>query len=87
MAKKYEHTTEDAQMAKEPEAAYAMQDNCVHQMNVDIQDNEDMTIPPLQYSMEELNERISAGIEQYHKNEYYTQNEAHTLFVSLISQA
>ena len=44
MAKKYEHTTEDAQMAKEPEAAYAMQDNCVHQMNVDIQDNEDMTI-------------------------------------------
>ena len=61
MAKKYEHTTEDAQMAKEPEAAYAMQDNCVHQLNVDIQDNEDaaweeilLTKPGVNISAEEL---------------------------------
>lgn len=45
-----------------------------------------MAIPSLHYSLEELNDRISKGIEQYHKGEYYTQEEAHAFFERWMSR-
>lgn len=45
-----------------------------------------MAIPSLHYSLEELNDRISKGIEQYHKGEYYTQEEAHAFFEKWMSR-
>lgn len=43
-------------------------------------DADDMDVPSLQYSLEELNDRISAGIEQYQRGVFYSQEDAHTLF-------
>lgn len=45
-----------------------------------------MEIPSLHYSLKELNDRISKGIEQYHKGEYYTQEEAHAFFERWMSR-
>lgn len=43
-------------------------------------DADDMDVPSLQYSLEELNDRITAGIEQYQRGVFYSQEDAHTLF-------
>lgn len=45
-----------------------------------------MAIPSLHYSLEELNDRISKGIEQYRKGEYYTQEEAHALIARTLAR-
>lgn len=49
-------------------------------------DDVSMEIPSLQYSLEELNGRISQGIERYHRGEYYTQEEAHAFFDKWMSR-
>lgn len=49
--------------------------------------NDDMEIEPLQYSLEELSDRISDGIEQYHQGIYYTQEEAHAILDRWVCEA
>lgn len=48
---------------------------------------DNMEIEPLKYSLEELNSRISDGIEQYHQGIYYTQEEAHAILDKWICKA
>lgn len=42
--------------------------------------SDDMEVPTLQYSLDELNDRISEGIEQYQRGECYSQEQVHAFF-------
>ena len=81
--KKYEQAEEEILMLNERLGLEtATSTPRMHQFGESVMggDADDMDVPSLQYSLEELNDRITAGIEQYQRGVFYSQEDAHTLF-------